>query len=198
VFPVPVDRFCDPALGPTSAARNQPQKSTHSGTKGKKWNEALAERRGKRLVAVTGADGNTLAANRAAAAEYGCAGLGLHARAKSVRLHTVAAVGLKCALGHRNALLFPIENLAFDSISEYIATCVRNPAPTSLALSDTCKRLTGVILDARFCSPLLQEKDVSHRNRINQQYTLFVQLWLLFCELSPAMVQLNQDGEKFC
>jgi hypothetical protein len=45
-----------------------------------------------------------------------------------VRFHTVAAVGLKCALGHENALLFPLKNLRFDSISEYIASWARNPA----------------------------------------------------------------------
>jgi hypothetical protein len=80
------------------------------------------------LVAEAGAYCNALAADGTAAAQHGSAGLGLHARPKSVRLHTVAAVGLKCALGHRNALLFPLKNLRFDSISEYIARRVRNPA----------------------------------------------------------------------
>jgi hypothetical protein len=40
--------------------------------------------------------------------------LGLHARAEAVRLHAVAAIGLKCALGHENALLFPVQNLRLD------------------------------------------------------------------------------------
>jgi hypothetical protein len=34
-----------------------------------------------------------------------------------VRLRTVAAVGLKCALGHRDPLLFPKENLRFTAFS---------------------------------------------------------------------------------
>jgi hypothetical protein len=93
-----------------------------------RWNEALAEWKGSGLVAEASTDGNALAANGTATAQYCCAGLGLHARPKSVRLHTVAAVGLKCALGHENALLFPIEDVAFDSISEYIVRRVRNPA----------------------------------------------------------------------
>jgi hypothetical protein len=89
---------------------------------------------GEALVAEAGADCNTLAANGAAAAQHGCAGLGLHARPEAVCLHTVAAVGLKCALGHGNALLFPLKNLRFDSIFEYIATCARNPARGSRSL----------------------------------------------------------------
>jgi len=31
-----------------------------------------------------------------------------------VGFHALAAVGLKCALGHENALLFPKENLRLD------------------------------------------------------------------------------------
>jgi hypothetical protein len=83
------------------------------------------------LVAEAGADGDALAADSTATAEYGSAGLGLHARAKAVCLHTVAAVRLKCALGHGNALLFPLKNLRYDSKPEYIASCARNPAPLS-------------------------------------------------------------------
>jgi hypothetical protein len=99
-----------------------------------RWNEALAEWKGSGLVAEASTDGNTLAANGTATAQHCCAGFGLHARPKSMRLHTVAAVGLKCALGHENALLFPTENIAFDSISEYSLRRVRNPARTSDAL----------------------------------------------------------------
>jgi hypothetical protein len=61
----------------------------------------------RELVAETGAHGHALAADGAAAAQNGCAALGLHARAKTVRLHAFAAIRLKCALGHKNALLFP-------------------------------------------------------------------------------------------
>jgi hypothetical protein len=66
------------------------------------------------LVAEAGADGHALAADGAAAAEHGCASLGLHARAEAMCLHAFAAIGLKCALGHDNALLFPEEKLRLD------------------------------------------------------------------------------------
>ena len=69
---------------------------------------------GKQLVAESSADRYTLAANGATTAQHRGASLGLHARAKSVRLHAMAAVGLKCALGHRIALLLPIGNLCLD------------------------------------------------------------------------------------
>jgi hypothetical protein len=69
---------------------------------------------GRRLVAEAGAYGDTLAADGATTAQHGCAGLGLHARTKTVRLDAFAAIGLKCALGHENALLFPLTNLRLD------------------------------------------------------------------------------------
>jgi hypothetical protein len=69
------------------------------------------------LVAEASADGYTLAANGAATAQYGSACLGLHTGAETVCFHAVAAIGLKCALGHRNALLFPKENLRLDGKS---------------------------------------------------------------------------------
>jgi hypothetical protein len=69
---------------------------------------------GKGLVAEAGTDRNTPAADGAAAAENGGAGLGLHARPEAVCFHAVAAVGLKCALGHGIALLFPLENLCLN------------------------------------------------------------------------------------
>jgi len=62
-------------------------------------------------IAMRGADGNTLAAGGAAAAEHGGAGIGLHARPEAVSFRTVAAVGLKGTFGHGNPLLFSIENL---------------------------------------------------------------------------------------
>ena len=75
----------------------------------------------KVLVAEAGAHCNAPAADSTATAQYGGARLGLHARPEPMCFHTVAAIRLKCALGHGNALLFPLENLRFDSISEYIA-----------------------------------------------------------------------------
>jgi hypothetical protein len=74
----------------------------------------LKQNGGKELVAEAGAYGNALAADGTAAAENGSATLGLHARAEAVCFHTVAAVGLKCALGHGNALLFASENLSLN------------------------------------------------------------------------------------
>jgi hypothetical protein len=65
------------------------------------------KRRG--LVAEASADRNALAARRTATVQHCGAALGLHTRAKSVRLYTAMAVRLKCALGHRNALLFSLE-----------------------------------------------------------------------------------------
>jgi hypothetical protein len=59
------------------------------------------------LIAESRADGDALAADGAAAAEYGCPGLGLHASAEAMGFHAFASIGLKCALGHENGLLFP-------------------------------------------------------------------------------------------
>ena len=63
---------------------------------------------------MRGADGDTLAAGSAAAAEHGGAGFGLHARAEAVCFRTVAAIGLKGTLRHRELLLFSKENLLFS------------------------------------------------------------------------------------
>jgi hypothetical protein len=60
-----------------------------------------------KLVAEAGADGDALAALGTAAAEDGGSALGLHASSEAMGLHAAMAIGLKCALGHRNALLFP-------------------------------------------------------------------------------------------
>jgi hypothetical protein len=57
------------------------------------------------LVAEAGADCNTPAALGAAAAEYRGSALGLHAGSEAVSLDAFAAIRLKCALGHGNALL---------------------------------------------------------------------------------------------
>jgi hypothetical protein len=58
------------------------------------------------LVAESGADSHALAADGTATAQYGRTRLGLHAGTKAVGFHAFAAIGLKCALGHKNALLF--------------------------------------------------------------------------------------------
>jgi hypothetical protein len=61
------------------------------------------------LVAESGTDSNALAALRATAAEHGGSALGLHAGSEAVGLDALAAVRLKCALGHGNALLNRLE-----------------------------------------------------------------------------------------
>jgi hypothetical protein len=63
--------------------------------------------RGKGLVAEASADGDALAALSTAAAEHGGSALGLHAGPKAVGLDALAAVRLKRALRHGNALLNP-------------------------------------------------------------------------------------------
>ena len=63
-------------------------------------------KKGLDLVAVACADGYALAAGRATAAQHRGSALGLHAGPEAVRLYAAMAVGLECALGHRNALLF--------------------------------------------------------------------------------------------
>jgi len=52
------------------------------------------------LVAEACGDGDLVAALGAAAIEYGCTGLGLHAGEKAVGLGAVAAVGLEGTLRH--------------------------------------------------------------------------------------------------
>jgi hypothetical protein len=83
--------------------------ATHSGSK-----QMAGRNNWKASVAEAGANRHTLPSDGAAAAQHGGASLGLHARAEPVRLHAVAAIGLKCALGHENTLLFPVKNLRLD------------------------------------------------------------------------------------
>src|SRR5436190_19888094 len=61
----------------------------------------LLQFRNKReLLAEAGLSCNPLAALGAPARDHGLSALGLHTRAKSVRLRAMTAVGLKCALRH--------------------------------------------------------------------------------------------------
>jgi hypothetical protein len=78
-------------------------------------------------VAMPGADRHALAAGGAAAAKHGCAGFGLHARPEAMCFRAVASVGLKGALGHRDPLLFPKENLRVSNIFEYTEDGRGNP-----------------------------------------------------------------------
>ena len=66
------------------------------------------------LVAEASADSYALAANGTTTAQYGCAALGLHPGAKTVGLDALTAIGLKCALGHGNALLYSCGNLRLN------------------------------------------------------------------------------------
>jgi hypothetical protein len=54
------------------------------------------------LVAMTGADRDAMAALGAATRKHGGSALGLHSHTEAMRLGTVAAVRLKCALRHKN------------------------------------------------------------------------------------------------
>jgi hypothetical protein len=69
---------------------------------------------GRISIAEAGADSYALAAGGAAAAEHRGPGIGLHAGAEAVSFHALAAIGLKRALGHKNILLIPDENLRLD------------------------------------------------------------------------------------
>lgn len=57
------------------------------------------------LIAISGADGNPLAALGATARQHGLSGFGLHAAAETMNFGSAAAIGLKCALRHGSALL---------------------------------------------------------------------------------------------
>src|SRR5579875_2083771 len=99
------------------------------------------ERSGERLatmplVAVTCADGHAPAARGAAAAEHGCARLGLHTRAETVLLQAALAVGLKCALRHEMRSSICRINLCFGSTFKYIAAAVSGPAGGSGSVCD--------------------------------------------------------------
>jgi len=92
-----------------------------------------------RLVAESGADGDTFAALGAAAAEDGGAALGLHAGPEAVGGDALAAIWLKCALGHGNALLLNSRGLlgrmnAFAASLKCIAEMDWNPAHSRLFL----------------------------------------------------------------
>jgi len=75
------------------------------------------KRANQKLVAESCADSDALAPLCAAAAKHSGSALGLHAGSETVGLDTLAAVGLKCALGHRNALLSFCGNLCLNGKS---------------------------------------------------------------------------------
>ena len=58
------------------------------------------------LVAITRADRNAMAALGPTPGQYGGTALGLHTDPEAVGLGPVTAVGLKCALRHKTALLW--------------------------------------------------------------------------------------------
>jgi hypothetical protein len=60
---------------------------------------------GRKLVAVSCADGNAVTALGAAARQNSGSALGLHAAAKTMGLRAAATIRLKCALRHGSALL---------------------------------------------------------------------------------------------
>jgi hypothetical protein len=77
---------------------------------------------------MSGAHGYALTAGGATTAENRRSRLRLHARPKAVCFHAVAAIGLKCTLGHVEPLLFLKKNLRVSSIFEYIVGRAGNPA----------------------------------------------------------------------
>ena len=70
------------------------------------------------LVAVSSTDGDLVTAFGAAAAEHGCARLGLHAAKKPVGLRAVATVWLEGTLRHLTRLLLNL-SLRFATVSQY-------------------------------------------------------------------------------
>jgi len=65
-------------------------------------------------------------------AQHGCTAFGLHAGSETVGLNALAAIGLECALGHRNALLFAVENLRLDGKYLVYRRSGFESSPTSL------------------------------------------------------------------
>ena len=62
------------------------------------------------LVAISCAHRDALAASGASARKHGCSCICFHPLAEAVRLSTMAAVWLKCALRHETALLIVFGN----------------------------------------------------------------------------------------
>ena len=75
------------------------------------------KRASRKLVAESCADSDALASLGSTAAKHSGSALGLHAGSEAVSLDALAAVGLKCALGHRNALLSFCGNLCLNGKS---------------------------------------------------------------------------------
>ena|ERR1039457_1088254 len=71
----------------------------------------------QKLIAETSADGNAATALGATTAEHSGSALSLHAGSEAVSLDPLAAVGLKCALGHGSALLNLCGNLCLNGKS---------------------------------------------------------------------------------
>jgi hypothetical protein len=71
------------------------------------------------LVAVAGTYRNAFAAFGAAAGKNRSPRLGFHTRQKAVRLRSMAAVRLECALGHNAALLISLKNICFRRFHNY-------------------------------------------------------------------------------
>jgi hypothetical protein len=75
-------------------------------------------KKGEPLLTEAGLHGHSLAALGAPPGNYRAAGLGLHPRAKSVRLRAVTTVGLESALGHEKSLLL-INWVWFEANEKY-------------------------------------------------------------------------------
>jgi hypothetical protein len=87
--------------------------------------------RGPALIAVAGAYRNALAPFGASAGKNRGSRFRFHTRKKTVRLRAMAAVRLKCALGHDAALLISLKNICFRLFHNYrsLIKIARNDFP---------------------------------------------------------------------
>ena len=79
------------------------------------------------LVAVASTYRNALAALGPAAGKYCRSGFGLHSGQKTVGLRPMAAVRLKCALGHDAALLISVEKFCLEASFKYNGFSPKGP-----------------------------------------------------------------------
>ncbi|HTB99001.1 MAG TPA: hypothetical protein VK716_18475 [Terracidiphilus sp.] len=141
-----------------------------------------------RLVAESGADADTLTAGRTAAAEDGCAALGLHPRTKAVLFYAAAAVGLKCALWHENALLNPVKNCALSASIQCIACWVLNPVGGRGRVSN--RQLWSSRKNARKeANKAMRQASESRAKQTPPRK---------FLVLSPSLVQPAKDSSNYC
>ena len=138
---------------------------------------------------------DTLAASGAAAAQYRGSALGFHAGAEAMRLHSAMAVGLECALGHRDALLFPSRfssrNFALSASINSTGSCVRNPAP-SQALS--CDPRCYEIVPSRPALKMKKNVRQPEANAAVQTQKIGIHLHLVRVTSAPLVISFTTIG----